>query len=39
VDGLVYIGDGPVKAGQIQMVKITETHAYDLVGEVIGDLQ
>ncbi len=39
VDGLVYIGDGPVKAGRIQMVKITETHAYDLVGEVVGDLQ
>ena len=39
VDGVVYIGDGPVKAGHIQMVKITETHSYDLVGEVVGDLQ
>lgn len=38
VDGVVYINDGPVKAGTIQMVKITETHAYDLVGEVVGDL-
>ena len=39
VDGVVYLGDGPVKAGQVQMVRITQTHAYDLVGEVIGDLQ
>jgi ribosomal protein S12 methylthiotransferase len=38
VDGVVYLNDGPVKAGVIQMVKITETHAYDLVGEVVGDL-
>jgi ribosomal protein S12 methylthiotransferase len=38
VDGVVYLNDGPVKAGAIQMVRITETHDYDLVGEVIGDL-
>lgn len=38
VDGVVYINDGPVKAGVIQMVRISETHAYDLVGEVLGDL-
>lgn len=35
VDGLVYINDGPVKAGQIQLVEISETHDYDLVGAVI----
>lgn len=39
VDGVVYLNDGPVKAGVIQMVKITETHDYDLVGEVVGTLQ
>jgi ribosomal protein S12 methylthiotransferase len=35
VDGLVYLNDGPLKAGQIQMVEITESHEYDLVGRVI----
>jgi ribosomal protein S12 methylthiotransferase len=38
VDGVVYISDGNVKAGMIQMVHITESHDYDLVGEVLGDL-
>jgi ribosomal protein S12 methylthiotransferase len=38
VDGVVYIGDGPVKAGRVQMVRISETHDYDLVGDVVGDL-
>ena len=37
VDGVVYINDGAVKAGQIQMVRITESHAYDLVGEVVAE--
>ncbi len=38
VDGVVYLSDGDVKAGMIQMVKIIESHDYDLVGEVVGDL-
>jgi ribosomal protein S12 methylthiotransferase len=38
VDGLVYINDGPVKAGTVQRVKITEAHDYDLVGHVVDDL-
>jgi len=36
VDGVVYLTDGPVKAGQIQMVRIHETHDYDMVGAVVG---
>jgi ribosomal protein S12 methylthiotransferase len=35
VDGLVYLNDGPVKAGEIQLVEIAETHDYDLVGAVV----
>jgi ribosomal protein S12 methylthiotransferase len=35
VDGLVYLNDGPVKAGQIQMVEITDSYEYDLVGHVV----
>lgn len=35
VDGVVYLTDGPVKPGAIQMVEILETHDYDLVGRVI----
>jgi ribosomal protein S12 methylthiotransferase len=35
VDGLVYINDGPVKAGVIQLVEILEAHDYDLVGRVL----
>ena len=35
VDGVVYLTDGPVKPGTIQMVEITETHDYDLVGRVV----
>ncbi len=37
VDGLVYINDGPVQKGCIQLVRITEAHDYDLVGEVIDE--
>ena len=32
VDGIVYLNDGPLKAGQIQIVEITESYEYDLVG-------
>jgi len=35
VDGVVLINDGPAKVGFIQKVHITETHDYDLVGEVV----
>lgn len=35
VDGLVYLNDGPVKAGQIQEVEITDSYEYDLVGHVV----
>ena len=37
VDGVVYLTDGPVKAGAVQSVLIRETHDYDLVGEVLPD--
>ena len=37
VDGVVYINDGPVVAGKILQVKITESHDYDLVGHVVDD--
>jgi ribosomal protein S12 methylthiotransferase len=36
VDGLVYLNDGPLKAGHIQMVEITDSHEYDLVGRVLS---
>lgn len=32
VDGVVYITDGRPRVGEIHQVKITEAHAYDLVG-------
>ena len=35
VDGVVYINDGQVKPGSIQMVEITEAHDYDLVGHIV----
>lgn len=35
VDGKVFINDGPVKPGKIQMVEITEAYDYDLVGHVV----
>ena len=35
VDGIVYLNDGPLKAGQIQIVEITESYEYDLVGRVV----
>ena len=36
VDGVVYLNDGAVRPGEIQMVKITDSHEYDLVGEVVS---
>lgn len=35
VDGIVYINDGEPRRGRIQMVRITESHDYDLVGEIV----
>jgi ribosomal protein S12 methylthiotransferase len=37
VDGLVYINEGEFKPGEIQLVEITESHDYDLVGRVLSD--
>jgi len=34
VDGVVYIVEGEPRFGEIQPVKITEAHPYDLVGEI-----
>lgn len=34
VDGVVYINDGEFVPGSIQMVTITESHDYDLVGHI-----
>ena len=36
VDGLVYLNDGPLRQGQIQMVEITDSYEYDLVGRVLN---
>ena len=38
VDGIVYINEGDTVAGQIQMVEITDSFEYDLVGRVVGPL-
>lgn len=35
IDGCVYITSGQVRPGDIVTVRITEAHAYDLVGEVV----
>lgn len=35
IDGLVYLNDGPVRAGAVQQVKISAAHDYDLVGAVV----
>ena len=36
IDGCVYVTDGTANPGDIVMVRITEAHTYDLVGEIIG---
>lgn len=38
VDGIVFINDGTAVAGQIQMVTISESHDYDLVGAIEDNL-
>lgn len=35
VDGVVYVGRGLLEPGQRVLVRITESHAYDLVGEEV----
>ena len=35
IDGCVYITSGEMRPGDIVTVRITEAHAYDLVGEVV----
>lgn len=35
VDGVVYVGRGTLQPGDLVKVRITEAHAYDLVGEVV----
>ncbi|MDR2551501.1 MAG: 30S ribosomal protein S12 methylthiotransferase RimO [Desulfobulbus sp.] len=35
IDGCIYITSGNVNPGDIVMVRITEAHTYDLVGEVV----
>jgi ribosomal protein S12 methylthiotransferase len=40
IDGVCYIndaGEGPIAAGQIRRMRITEAHDYDLVGELIDE--
>lgn len=37
VDGVVYVGRGRLQPGQIVTVRITEAHAYDLVGEEVDE--
>ncbi|MCB9229053.1 MAG: 30S ribosomal protein S12 methylthiotransferase RimO [Deltaproteobacteria bacterium] len=35
VDGVVYLNEGKPVAGEIQMVRISASHDYDLIGEVL----
>jgi ribosomal protein S12 methylthiotransferase len=39
VDGCVYINDGQVKIGEIQLVEITDAFEYDLVGRIVDPAQ
>ena len=36
VDGRVYINDGEVNPGRLQLVEITDAYDYDLVGRAVG---
>lgn len=36
IDGCVYITDGTANPGDIVEARITETHTYDLIGEIAG---
>jgi ribosomal protein S12 methylthiotransferase len=35
IDGVVLINDGEAKVGEIVRVRISESHDYDLVGEIL----
>lgn len=35
IDGVVYINDGQAEVGSIVQVRITDSHDYDLVGEIV----
>ena len=37
IDGVVLINDGTAKVGDIVNVRITESHDYDLVGEIVDE--
>ena len=37
IDGCVYIADGTANPGDLVKVRITETHTYDMVGEITGE--
>jgi ribosomal protein S12 methylthiotransferase len=37
VDGVVYVNEGPFKAGTIQLVHITDSYDYDLVGYIVPE--
>lgn len=35
IDGIVYINSGKAPAGEIARVRITDSHVYDMVGEIV----
>ncbi|MDX2150154.1 MAG: 30S ribosomal protein S12 methylthiotransferase RimO [Bryobacteraceae bacterium] len=40
IDGVCYIsdaGEGPLRAGQMRQLRVTEAHDYDLVGELVDE--
>lgn len=37
IDGIVYINDGQAQVGDIVKVRITDSHDYDLVGEIVTE--
>lgn len=37
IDGVVYINDGQAQMGDIVKVRITDSHDYDLVGEIVTE--
>ena len=39
VDGVVYLGRGELRPGELVTVRITDAQAYDLVGEVVEGVE
>ena len=39
IDGVVLINDGQAEVGEIVNVRITDSHDYDLIGEIVTDEQ